>query len=139
MNFELPSLFLGSLLAATILPLSSEAMLVALFWSGDYTPWHLWLTATLGNVAGAQINWLLGRYCLRFQTHSWFPISRETMTHAKKRFLRWGQWSLLLSWVPVIGDPLTFAAGAFEVSFVRFSGLVFLGKGGRYGILLAAL
>lgn len=138
MNSGLLTLFFGSLLAATILPFSSEALLVGLHLSGDYPLTTLWLVATLGNVAGGQINWLLGRYCLRFQSHKWFPVTPLAMAQAKERFLHWGQYSLLLAWVPVIGDPLTFAAGAFEVSFVRFTLLILLGKGGRYLVLLAA-
>ncbi|MBF0439333.1 MAG: DedA family protein [Magnetococcales bacterium] len=139
MNSELFTLFLASLLAATVLPFSSEALLTAMVLSGEHDRWPLWLAATLGNVAGAQINWLLGRYCLRFQTHRWFPVSPDALEKARERFLKWGEWSLLLAWVPIIGDPITFAAGAFKVSFIRFSILVLLGKGGRYLLLMAAL
>ncbi|MBF0127513.1 MAG: DedA family protein [Magnetococcales bacterium] len=133
------ALFLGSLLAATLLPLSSEALLAGLFLSGEYPAWGLWLAATLGNVAGAQVNWFLGRHLLRFQGRRWFPVSSRAMEQAGKRFRGWGEWSLLLAWVPVIGDPLTFVAGACGVPFPRFSLLVALGKGARYLALLAAL
>ncbi|MBF0340540.1 MAG: DedA family protein [Magnetococcales bacterium] len=134
------SLFLAALLAATILPFSSEAILAAMVLSGGHDRWELWLSATLGNLLGAQINWVLARFCLRYQTRPWFPIDAATLNRAGERFHAWGgEWSLLFSWVPVIGDPLTFAAGALGVSFARFTLLVAIGKAGRYLLVLALL
>ncbi|MBF0178567.1 MAG: DedA family protein [Magnetococcales bacterium] len=136
MDFGLTSLFFGALLAATVLPFSSEAMVAAAVMSGEWPTWSIWLTATVGNVLGAQINWFLGRYCMRFHSRRWFPITPQQMELAQTRFQRWGQWSLLFAWVPVIGDPLTFIAGSFAVSFASFSMLVAIGKGARYLVIL---
>ncbi|MBF0627936.1 MAG: DedA family protein [Magnetococcales bacterium] len=140
MDLGVVSLFFASLLAATILPFSSEAILAALLLSGEFDPWLLWGAATLGNVLGAQINWGLARYCLRFQTRRWFPVDPQSLSRAGERFRAWGgAWSLLFSWLPLIGDPLTFAAGMFGVPFVRFSLLVALGKAGRYLLVVALI
>lgn len=129
------SLFISALLAATWLPFSSEAVLTALIWSGHYAPSMLWLSATAGNVLGSTINWSLG-YFLSSKKH-WFT-SRE-VNQAQKKFLTYGKWSLLLAWVPLIGDPLTFIAGVFRVPLWQFILFMVLGKGGRYGIIIYLL
>ncbi|NGZ06550.1 MAG: DedA family protein [Magnetococcales bacterium] len=136
MDSGLFSLFVAALLAATILPFSSEALLAAMLLSGEFDDWQLWGAATMGNVLGSQVNWGLARYCLHFQEHRWFPIRKEALQRAGDRFRAWGEWSLVLSWVPVIGDPLTFAAGLLGMPLWRFTGWVFLGKGGRYLLVL---
>ncbi|RRJ85497.1 DedA family protein [Aestuariirhabdus litorea] len=99
-------------------------------------PYALWGAATLGNTLGSCVNWQLGRYLLHFQERRWFPFSGEQLERAQSRFNRWGLWSLLLSWVPVIGDPITFAAGVMRVRFATFLLLVLLAKGGRYALVI---
>jgi membrane protein YqaA with SNARE-associated domain len=136
MDLGLTTLFASAFLAATILPLSSEAVLLGLFYSGDYDLLLLWGVATAGNVAGSMVNWYLGRFCLCFQDHKWFPVKEGQLQSAQNSYLKWGRYSLLLAWVPVIGDPLTFVAGLFRTPFFIFTLLVFLGKGGRYLVLL---
>ncbi|MEO5377557.1 MAG: DedA family protein [Magnetococcus sp. DMHC-6] len=135
-NAGLTGLFLSSFLAATLLPISSEVVLLALMQSEAYSDLSLWISATTGNVMGSQLNWLLGRYCLRYQDHKWFPFKKENFAKTRQRFLRYGLGSLLLAWLPIIGDPLTFMAGVLRVPFGLFTLLVFLGKGGRYLLLL---
>ena len=129
-------LLVSAFLAATILPLSSEVVLAAMALSGSYLLFWLWVCATAGNLAGAMVNWGLGRYCLRFQERRWFPFSRDTLETSQRHFLRFGVWSLLFAWVPLVGDPLTFVAGVLRVPFLLFTLLVFLGKAGRYAVLL---
>ncbi|KLN60974.1 membrane protein [Kiloniella spongiae] len=130
--FTLLSLFLGAFLAATILPFSSEIMLAAALNSGEYPKWLLVLIATTGNTLGAIVNWWLGSYLLRWSDHRWFPFSVKQLDQASEWFRKYGTLSLLLTWIPVIGDPLTFAAGVLKVRFILFLPLVFLGKGLRY-------
>lgn len=125
-------LFISALLAATWLPFSSEAILTALIWSGHYAPLALWFSATAGNVLGSTINWWLG-YFLSSKKH-WF--TSQEVNQAQQRFLSYGKWSLLLAWVPIIGDPLTFIAGVFRVPLWQFILFMLLGKGGRYGIMI---
>ena len=131
-------LFISALMAATILPMQSEAVLVGLLVAGQKPVAYLLIIATLGNVLGAVINWGLGRAVLRFEGRSWFPASQEQMQRAQRRYLRYGRWSLLASWLPIVGDPITVVAGALRESFWPFVALVTLAKGGRY-IVLAAM
>lgn len=133
----LSGLFLSALLAATILPLQSEAVLVALLLQGSHAVSTLLLVATVGNVLGAVINWVLGRCLLRFRDRRWFPVSKTQLGRAEGWYHRYGRFSLLLSWAPVIGDPLTVAAGLMREPFWSFLVLVTLAKAGRYMVLAA--
>lgn len=129
------SLFITGFIAATLFPASSEVLLLALLAQG-LSPFWLWTAATLGNTLGSCVNWYLGRELLRFQHRSWFPISAAALQRATLQFQRYGRWSLLLAWLPVVGDPLTMVAGVLRVPFRLFVVLVALGKGLRYAILL---
>jgi membrane protein YqaA with SNARE-associated domain len=128
-------LFLSAFLAATLIPLSSEAVLAVLSSARGFDLGMLVLVATAGNTLGAAVNWVLGRYCLHWRDRRWFPISREKLDAATRWFRRYGAWSLLLAWLPVIGDPLTFAAGLLGVRFPLFLLLVAIGKGARYVVV----
>lgn len=130
-------LFLSAFLAATILPFSSEAVLAGLSTADGMDVAILWIVATTGNSLGALVNWVLGRWCLHWQDRKWFPFKEDDLEKADKWFAKWGIWSLLLSWVPVIGDPITFAAGFLRVHIVPFMILVVIAKGGRYLAVLA--
>lgn len=129
------ALFLSAFGAATLLPLQSEAVLVGLMLRQPDAVAMLLLVATLGNVLGSIVNWLLGRALEHFREKRWFPFSATQLQRAQQRYQRWGQWSLLLSWMPVIGDPLTLIAGIMREPFWRFVLLVTLAKGGRYLIV----
>ena len=129
-------LFVSAFLAATLLPLSSEVFLIGLMATENYNSAVLWTMASLGNVAGSCINWTIGRFCLNWKGRRWFPISQDRLNTARKWFIRYGVWSLLLAWLPVIGDPLTFIAGIMRVKFHTFLTLVTIGKAGRYGVLI---
>lgn len=128
-------LFFAAFGAATLLPLQSEAVLVGLMISGHYCLWLLLSVATLGNVMGSLVNWWLGRSVERFKGRRWFPVSPQHLEKARRHYQRWGHWSLLLSWVPVIGDPLTLVAGVMREPFWRFMLIVTVAKGARYGVL----
>lgn len=132
-------LCLNAFLAATLLPIPSEVMFVALVTDHHSSLVRLWIFATLGNVAGALCNWVLGRLFRHYQDRRWFPFNRRTIEKAQQRFARHGAWWLLLAWLPVIGDPLTFVAGVLRISLPLFLLLVTLGKGGRYLVLILAV
>ncbi|BAI76635.1 membrane protein (plasmid) [Azospirillum sp. B510] len=129
-------LFLVALVAATIFPAQSELLLAGLHASGNYHDALLILVATTGNVAGSTINWALGRYLMRFRDRRWFPASPRLVERATGWYRRFGIWSLLLAWVPVIGDPLTLVAGILRVDLRLFLLLVTIGKPGRYAALI---
>lgn len=129
------TLFFTALIAATLFPLSSEALLITLL-SKQYSPLLLWLVATSGNTLGSCINWYLGKQCLHWQDKKWFPFKLAQLTRAQQQFRRYGLVSLLFAWVPVIGDPLTFFAGVMRICFWQFIGLVALGKALRYGAVI---
>ena len=131
-------LFLAAFGAATLLPLQSEAVLVGLLLSNQDWLWSLLAVATLGNVLGSLLNWWLGRGIERFRERRWFPVSPRHLEQAQKHYQRYGHWSLLLSWVPIIGDPLTLVAGVMREPLGRFLVIVTLAKGARYGVLAMA-
>ena len=132
-------LLLGSaFLSATLLPGSSEAVLFGLLASGTGQPALLVTAASLGNIAGAVVNWGIGRYFLLFKDRSWFPIKDATNARAQDWFARYGIWSLLLAWVPIVGDPLTLVAGIMRVPIGRFLIFVAVGKVLRYALIVMA-
>lgn len=133
------SLFTSALVAASLLPAQSEAVLVTLVLRGEQPVWVLVMVASIGNVAGAVINWVLGRGIERFRDRRWFPVGPQALARAQAQYQRWGRWSLLLSWMPVIGDPLTLAAGLMREPLPVFLLLVTLAKTGRYLALVALL
>ena len=128
---------MAALVAATLVPAQSEAVLAALLLDGSRPAWLLVAVATVGNVLGSVVNWVLGRFLLRFRDRRWFPVSDRALTRAQVRYARWGHWSLLGSWLPVVGDPLTVVAGVMREPIGRFLVLVTLAKGGRYLVLAA--
>ena len=133
----LSGLFLTCLAAGSIVPIPSEAAFVALLLTADFTVWTLVAVATAGNVAGSTINWLLGLGAARFEGRPWFPASGQTLERARSWYHRYGRWSLLLSWVPFFGDPLTIAAGIMREPIRSFLFIVFIAKLARYATLAA--
>ncbi|HWK65933.1 MAG TPA: YqaA family protein [Rhizobiaceae bacterium] len=130
-------LFAAAFLAATVLPAQSEALLSGLLLSGAYPVSSLLAVASLGNILGSVVNWLLGRGIQHFQEKGWFPAGEASLDRASRWYRRYGRWSLLLSWVPVVGDPLTVVAGVLREPFWSFLTLVAVAKIGRYAVLSA--
>ena len=129
------SLFAISFLSATILPLSSELMLVGLIATSNYDSLLLLIVASFGNVLGSVFNWTLGFYSKNLITKKWFPFKDKQIERSSKWFNKFGNWSLLFAWVPIIGDPLTLAAGLLKVKFIEFLILVSVGKVSRYFLI----
>lgn len=130
-------LFLVAFGAATLLPFQSEAVLVGLLAHGEYSPWTLIATATTGNVLGSFVNWIFGRYVERWRDRPWFPVSNKKLASAERSYHRYGRWSLLLSWAPLIGDPLTVVAGIMREPLRSFLPIIVIAKLGRYLVLAA--
>jgi len=125
-------LFIISFLAATILPLSSEIVLTTMLLTNLFEKNILLIVASSGNILGSLFNWYLGKKITIFQNRKWFPVSPEQLNKSQKYFQKYGLWSLLLAWVPVIGDPLTLLAGVLRVRFSIFFILVSISKISRY-------
>ncbi|AXI55453.1 hypothetical protein C1J05_13895 [Sulfitobacter sp. JL08] len=136
MIWPLAGLFLISLSAATLLPGGSEAALLALAWLSTYSALTLLVVASTGNILGSILNYLLGRIALRFQDRVWFPASASQLEKAQNWFSRWGYWAVLLAWMPLIGDPITVAAGVLRMGFGLFLLLVTISKTLRYMVVL---
>ena len=128
---DLAFLFTSAFAASTILPMSSEVVLGTLARSGSSEVWLLLAVATAGNTLGAVVNWGIGRYASTWRTRLHW-LEEAKFERACRWFNRWGIWCLLLSWLPVVGDPLTLVAGALRTAFVPFVLLVALGKAARY-------
>ncbi|MBT3702627.1 MAG: DedA family protein [Alphaproteobacteria bacterium] len=131
-------LFAVAFLAATILPAQSELGLAGLILSGDQTVLALVAVASLGNTLGAVVNWLLGHWVEKFHDRKWFPVKPDQLDKATRWYHRYGRWSLLLSWMPIIGDPLTLAAGMLREPWWSFLALVSVAKTTRY-LAIAAI
>ena len=136
---DLLTLFLAALVAATLLPAQSEIVLGALVVAGAQPVWLLLAVATTGNVLGSCVNWAMGRFLMRFAGHRRFPFSAAQIARAQNWYARYGWVSLFFAWAPVIGDPLTLAAGIMRERFWRFLVVVSIGKFARYALLVAAV
>jgi membrane protein YqaA with SNARE-associated domain len=128
-------LFAVAFVAATILPAQSELALVGLLMLGKFSPWSLIAVASLGNILGSCVNWLVGRGAEHFHDRKWFPVSPPSLEKAQGWYHRYGRWSLLLSWMPIVGDPLTVVAGFLREPFWSFLILVSIAKITRYVLL----
>ena len=131
-------LFFSAFPAATLLPAQSEAVLAYQISAYPNALVYLIAIATAGNVLGAILNWALGRFFTQFSHRSWLPVSTCKLAKAEQHYKRYGRYSLLLSWVPFIGDPITVVAGVLREPLWSFFVLVAFAKGSRY-IFVAAL
>ena len=129
------SLFFISFLAATILPFSSELTLAGLISTSNYDNLLLLVVASFGNILGSVVNWGLGFYSRNLSIKKWFPFKETQIERSSKWFSKFGKWSLLFAWLPIVGDPLTFVAGLLRVRFLDFIILVAIGKVSRYLIV----
>jgi membrane protein YqaA with SNARE-associated domain len=126
-----PALFALSFLASTLVPLGSEWLLVGMLLRG-YDPAVTVGVASVGNLLGACTTWAVGIYGGPFLVRRVLRIGAAGQGRAERFYRRYGVWSLLFSWLPVIGDPLCLVGGILRVGFGRFAVLVFAGKLARY-------
>ena len=133
------AVFASAFLAATILPAASEVVLVGSSAMEGANITALLAVASVGNTLGSVVNWLVGRFLLRWRERRWFPIGAAALERATAWFARFGVWSLLLAWLPIVGDPLTLVAGVLRVNFWLFVALVALGKTARYALVLGVV
>jgi membrane protein YqaA with SNARE-associated domain len=135
-SYKIQALFFSAFLAATIIPAQSEILLFTLKKSQNYSNILLLLVATTGNVLGSLVNWFLGFFLIKFQDKKYFPLKAGQIKKYGKIYQKFGVWSLLFAWLPIVGDPLTLVAGVFKVNIWLFLLLVSFGKLGRYLVIL---
>jgi membrane protein YqaA with SNARE-associated domain len=137
---SLGGMFTTAFIAATVFPAQSEAVFLALLAAGSVNPFALFIAASLGNTLGAITNWWLGWLIAKGGT-SRIPArlmpSAKAMGQGEAVFRRWGWLALFLSWVPIIGDVATIAAGSLGYPLWRFVAVVGAGKAARYAVLWA--
>jgi len=128
---SLPLLFVVSFLAATVLPLGSEWLLVLMIAQG-FSITETVIAASVGNYVGSCTTFVIGLYGSTFIINKVLRIDSTQLERAKRIYEKYGTWSLLMSWFPIIGDPICLVAGIFKVGWLRYSVLVFIGKFIRY-------
>ena len=130
----LAALFLLSFVASTVIPLGSEWLLVLVLLDGA-DPGVAVGVATVGNTLGACTSYALGRFGGPWIARRLLRLDDTGRERAERIYLRWGAWSLLGSWVPIVGDPLCVVAGVFRLKAAAFTALVFAGKAARYAVV----
>jgi len=125
------ALFLVSFLAATIVPLGSEWLLASMIIAGNSLPATV-AVASSGNYLGSVTTYLIGIFGGLYLMRNILKIDEEKESRAKNFYKKYGSWTLLLSWLPVIGDAFCLVGGMAKVNFIKFSLLVFSGKAARY-------
>ncbi|MFN4057279.1 MAG: YqaA family protein [Roseinatronobacter sp.] len=133
----LAGLFVAAFIAATIIPFQSEIVFVGLLLADLGPVITIIVVASIANTLGAFVNYALGAHLERYREHRWFPLKPDRLERARSFFERWGKWSLLLSWMPVI-ELTTVIAGTLRTPLWQFALLVGIAKTARY-IVLAGL
>jgi membrane protein YqaA with SNARE-associated domain len=129
------SLFFSAFLSATLLPGSSEALLLYKL-SQQEAAMLLLISATAGNVLGSLVTYYMGVFGNSIMHKRWLGIDENALLKAEKNYRRWGVYSLLLAWLPLIGDPLCLFAGLLKVNVIAFVILAGFGKLARYAVLI---
>ena len=127
-------LFISALVSSTLLPGGSEAVIYALGHLQQHDPWLLLGVATLGNTLGGMLTWLLGWWLARHYPPEHIHAARHAGAIARLR--RWGAPVLLLSWLPLVGDPLCFAAGWLRINGLLALIFIAAGKAARYAVIV---
>ena len=130
------SIFAASFVSATLFPTASEILLLKMAMAGHSDILLLLIFASFGNILGSVVNWVLGFFSSQLTNKRWFPIRASALALASNWFNKFGMWTLIFSWVPFVGDPLTFLAGVLKVNLFKFIILVSIGKIFRYVLVL---
>ena len=117
-------------MSATLIPFGSEALLIYDIKEG-YNIYLLLLVATLGNSLGSLINYFIGLKGEEFLVEKKY-LKEEKILKTKRYFDKYGAFCILFSWLPIIGDPITFIAGILKYNLRNFIILVVIAKFSRY-------
>lgn len=124
-------LFIGSFLAATVFPFSSDVLVVGMLVAGG-EPVMTVAVATLGNWLGGLTSYWVGWLGKTEWLERWFRVKHETIVKHKERVERWGAWLALLTWLPFVGDVFAIVLGFYKARFVPSAIWMLVGKGGRF-------
>ena len=124
-------LFIGAFLAATVIPFSSDVLLVALLAAGG-NPYISITLATLGNWLGGMTSYWLGRLGKWEWIERWFGVTSEKLEHQREKIVRWGSLMAFLTWLPFIGDVLAIGLGFYKVDARKTAVFMLIGKCARF-------
>lgn len=133
-DLSLTALFVSGFISATLLPGGSEVLLAWQLNEGIHAPFDLWLAVTAGNALGGIVTFLMG-----WGIAHYFPLksfSKPRQQQAQRWLTKYGPFALLLSWVPLIGDPLCLMAGWLKTRFLLSLLMITLGKAIRYLLIV---
>ena len=131
LNLGYLGLFVGSLLAATVIPFSSDFLLIGMLAAGGNVVWTV-VVASLGNWSGGMISYWMGRAGKGEWIEKWFKVKRETLERQKSRIDRWGSWLAFLSWLPLVGDLFALGLGFYKVNVWQVALFMLIGKTARF-------
>lgn len=137
-DIGLLGLFIGTFLAATILPFSSDALYIAVLFA-TRNPWGCLAVGTLGNWLGSVTTYWLGRCASWDFLVKHFKVNKETLEKQKMKIDRYGVWLALLCWVPIIGDVIAVALGFYRTPAISTHILLLIGKFIRFVIWTFAI
>lgn len=134
-SWGLLGLFFGTFISGSLLPFPSEALVIAAY-ELNHQFWAVLIIASAGNFLGGLTNYWIGYKSNSAKLKKRFKLNDEKIAKWEKRFQKWGAWLGLLAWVPFVGDPMVAVLGFFKVPLPLLSLLMFIGKFGRYFVLL---
>lgn len=127
-------LFIGTFLAATLIPFPSELTVIAAYEVGLPVTQVL-IVATVGNLLGGLTNYFIGYYSHSDKLIKRFRLNQTKIDNWEQRLGKWGIYLGLISWVPIVGDPMVAVLGFFRVKFIPLALMMLIGKFGRYAVL----
>ena len=133
MALGLVGLFIGSFLAATVIPFSAEILLVGALLAG-FDPITTFCVATLGNSLGSLTSYGMGYLGKWEWIEKWFHVSREKLEKQKSRIDKYGPYLAMLCWLPFIGDVFAIGLGFYRLNFPKTMLFIFIGKALRFGV-----
>ena len=133
MGLGLVGLFIGSFLAATVVPFSAEILQVGALLAGC-DPIAVFCVATLGNSLGSMVSYGMGYLGKWEWIEKWFHVSREKLEKQKSRIDKYGPYLAMLCWLPFIGDVFAIGLGFYRLNFPKTMFFIFIGKALRFGV-----
>lgn len=124
-------LFFGSLMAATVVPFSSDFLLLGMLAAGGNIVWTV-VWASLGNWVGGMISYTMGWWGRWEWIERWFRVKRETLEKQRNTIAKYGSWLAFLSWLPFVGDLFAIGLGFYKVDYYKVAVFMLIGKTLRF-------